>query len=246
MSLIRSEHLNEQSVQKAQEELAEAERALEEGRSELEKKERKQYHEEQIWSDTIRRNSTWVTFGLMGVNILLLLVSIAVFEPWRRRRLVREFRSALEEKSTLALPSAVVEKEVDEEVQPVGAQVEAIEVAQTALASEVEPVVPISTSGEDDDGGTSLSAEDLLPQKAPDIVDASTNGPMSQKAAEASMFDRIIKAPGSWAAYRETFQDMFSDRMVTLRSVDITTIALEGAATGVAVMGLLFVLFRPR
>ncbi len=96
MSLIRSEHINDKAVREAKDAVETAENALEEARSYLEKRERAQYHEEQIWSDTIRRNSTWVTFGLMGVNIFLLLLSLLILEPWRRRRMVREIKTALE------------------------------------------------------------------------------------------------------------------------------------------------------
>lgn len=96
MSLIRSEHINDKAVREAKEAVDAAENALEEARSYLEKRERAQYHEEQIWSDTIRRNSTWVTFGLMGVNIFLLLLSLLILEPWRRRRMVREIKTTLE------------------------------------------------------------------------------------------------------------------------------------------------------
>lgn len=59
------------------------------------------YHEEQIWSDKIRRTSTWGTFGLMGLNIVLFLVFQLLLEPWKRRRLVGNFeekvKSALQE-----------------------------------------------------------------------------------------------------------------------------------------------------
>src|ERR1700753_162470 len=55
-SLIRSEHVTDQTVQSAKEKVAVAEQALENARSHLEKRERMRYHEEQIWSDTIRRN----------------------------------------------------------------------------------------------------------------------------------------------------------------------------------------------
>jgi sensitive to high expression protein 9 len=96
MSLIRSEHLNDKAVREAKDAVADAEASLEDARRHLEKRERAQYHEEQIWSDTIRRNSTWVTFGLMGVNIFLLLLSLLILEPWRRRRMVREIKNALE------------------------------------------------------------------------------------------------------------------------------------------------------
>lgn len=61
------------------------------------------YHEEQIWSDKIRRTSTWGTFILMGVNIILFLVFQLLLEPWKRRRLTRSFedkvKKALEDYS---------------------------------------------------------------------------------------------------------------------------------------------------
>lgn len=59
------------------------------------------YHEEQIWSDKIRRTSTWGTFLLMGMNIILFLVFQLLLEPWKRRRLTRSFedkvKTALDE-----------------------------------------------------------------------------------------------------------------------------------------------------
>ncbi|AAS53764.1 AFR393Wp [Eremothecium gossypii ATCC 10895] len=61
------------------------------------------YHEEQIWSDKIRRTSTWGTFILMGLNILLFLVVQLLLEPWKRRRLTNSFedkvKRALEDHS---------------------------------------------------------------------------------------------------------------------------------------------------
>ncbi|KAJ4990327.1 She9/Mdm33 family protein [Stagonosporopsis vannaccii] len=107
MSLIRSEHINDKAVREAKDAVDAAENALEEARSYLEKRERAQYHEEQIWSDTIRRNSTWVTFGLMGVNIFLLLLSLLILEPWRRRRMVREIKTALEAQKAVAEASSI-------------------------------------------------------------------------------------------------------------------------------------------
>ncbi len=46
------------------------------------------YHEEQIWSDRIRRQSTWGTWGLMAVNVVIFIAFQFVAEPWRRGRLV--------------------------------------------------------------------------------------------------------------------------------------------------------------
>jgi sensitive to high expression protein 9 len=110
MSLVRSEHANEQAVQAAKEDLTVAEKHLEDARARLERLERRQYHEEQIWSDTIRRNSTWVTFGLMGVNIVLLLAQIAIFEPYRRKKIVKEVQKALDEMTSASAVPEVKSK----------------------------------------------------------------------------------------------------------------------------------------
>ncbi|PKS09294.1 hypothetical protein jhhlp_003908 [Lomentospora prolificans] len=48
----------------------------------------RQYYEHQVYSDRIRRASTWGTWGLMGVNVLLFLMLQFVAEPWKRGRLL--------------------------------------------------------------------------------------------------------------------------------------------------------------
>ena len=137
MSLIRSEHINDKAVREAKDAVEAAENALEEARSYLEKRERAQYHEEQIWSDTIRRNSTWVTFGLMGVNIFLLLLSLAILEPWRRRRMVREIKTALEAQKAATEPTPAT--------TPATAYVAANPVTEPSVAA---PAMPASPSQE--------------------------------------------------------------------------------------------------
>lgn len=97
MSLIRSEHAHDQAIEASKDAVAQSEQALEEARARLEKRERAQYHEEQIWSDTIRRNSSWITFGLMGVNFVLLVLNLVAIEPWRRNRMVKEIKSAMKD-----------------------------------------------------------------------------------------------------------------------------------------------------
>ncbi|CAD0098950.1 unnamed protein product [Aureobasidium mustum] len=274
MSLIRSEHLNEQAVQAAKEHLANAERDLEDARGKLEKKERKQYHEEQIWSDTIRRNSTWVTFGLMGLNIFLLLANLVIFEPWRRRRIVREIKTALDEKTTMA-PSlaSAVEAEVDKVVEPVSQPLEKIEeqvvnTVETAAAEVIpEPTTEVApdvqpeamADSEISVGETPLAAGQILPEEA-----VETNDPIAQvnEAAENPVDEPVQRPePENWeerfalwkeilsaklALYKAKLQDLFSDRQVTVKRIDVTTIALEGAAAGVAVVGLLWALLNAR
>ncbi|THY15625.1 hypothetical protein D6D00_09264 [Aureobasidium pullulans] len=274
MSLIRSEHLNEQAVQAAKEHLANAERELEDARGKLEKKERKQYHEEQIWSDTIRRNSTWVTFGLMGLNIFLLLANLVIFEPWRRRRIVREIKTALDEKTTMAPSMApAVEAEVDKVVEPAGQTLEkleekVVETVETAppeampeVVSEVAPDVQPEAMADSEVavGETTLAAGEVLPEEAVEISD-----PIAEmnEAAEKAVEEPVQRRePENWeerfalwkeilsnnlALFKAKLQDLFSDRQVTVKRIDVTTTALEGAAAGVAVVGLVWALLATR
>jgi sensitive to high expression protein 9 len=249
MTLVRSEHLDEQAVQKAKEDLAEAERDLEDTRAMLEKLERKQYHEEQIWSDTIRRNSTWVTIGLMGVNIFLLLAQIIFFEPYRRRKIVREMKEALDERGMAgpgvlqaATPTEVMKqvaeaetpKEVPVEVVETEAKVEPMPVA----AQLVETAAPVEAPSETVAESVSIAEEPAL------AADAS---PIEQ--VPVSIWKQLELAT-SWEQRLEiskaAFFDLFSKRVVHLKQVDVTTIALQGAATGIAAMGVLFLLLRPQ
>ncbi|KAF2164823.1 hypothetical protein M409DRAFT_36984 [Zasmidium cellare ATCC 36951] len=235
MSLVRSEHMNDMDVQQAKDNLTAAERSLEDARSLMEKLERKQYHEEQVWSDTIRRNSTWVTFGLMGVNILLLLAQIAIFEPYRRKKIVRDVKAALDEKTMTVVPSgAEAERQIDAVVPPREVSVEAEKDDKTLLDSLLPP--------KEDVGGTPLAAGEMLPSEAADFAGAI---PVTKSNVEQAPSEKGA-SKSTLEAYQEALQDLFSERIVRLRKVDVTNTALQGAATGVAVMGLLFVLLRPR
>jgi len=233
MSLIRSEHSNEQAVQGAKENVVAAERALEEARTRLEKRERMQYHEEQIWSDTIRRNSTWVTFGLMGVNIFLLLGTLVLIEPWRRKRMVKEIRKALEEKNavpvTLAVAAApamqTIEKEIDEVVEP-EITLDSVQDAPLDHSSQTTaPITSVQIEAKADEDTPILSISDVVdeppfespPQPTPSVLEG-------------------------WKFY---VQELFSKQTVTVRKVDVTTIALEGLVIGATLVGLLVALLRP-
>lgn len=239
MSLVRSEHLNERDVQIAKDNLATAERKLEDARSLMERLERKQYHEEQIWSDTIRRNSTWVTFGLMGVNILLLLTQIAIFEPSRRRKIVRDVKAALDEKS-LALspvPEVVTQKHINA-VVPVEEAV--VKEVQAAPAQPPEDLLP--PKDQDLPEAPSPAVAEMLSAEPGDVAETlrtASDLPTVESPAKDTM-SRTLEA------YQETLRDLFSERVVQVKKVDVTTAALQGAASGVAVMGLLFLILRPK
>lgn len=266
MALIRSEHINDQAVQAAKDSVLAADTALEEARSQLEKKERSQYHEEQIWSDTIRRNSTWVTFGLMGLNIFLLLTSLIIIDPWRRRRLVREIRSALDEQKPVRAPPPapldvpLVEAAIDSVVEPAGLSLESLGEAEASVRKPVqEPVTPISSDEQSPVAGVvAASAEELKSADSPEV-----SKPRSQEVETTFSHSENAKpveyipsttSPLSWRdtlpaairRYKEYFRDLFSNRHITVRKVDLTAATLEGACAGAILMSLLLVLVRQK
>ena len=103
-ALYRSDHANEQAEASARDALTRDEKESEGAAAKLNASILARYHEEQIWSDKIRRMSTWGTWGLMGVNVLLFVIFQIGVEPWRRKRLVKGFEEkvaqALERKGT--------------------------------------------------------------------------------------------------------------------------------------------------
>lgn len=254
MGLIRSEHANDQAVVAAKEEVAAMERELEEARTRLEQRERKQYHEEQIWSDTIRRNSTWITFVLMGVNILLLLSTTAFIEPWRRKRMVKEIKKALEEQHLLrAIPdiAPVTEKEIEKEigqvVEPAGVPTETVAEIPVAKVPEVKgpetPILPSATPVE------AIKVEETPLPTFEETPIPIIKGPLpdaEQPSPIATNPDLLEQSKFSPEQIKYQIQDLFSDKPVTVRKVDVTTVALEGAAVGATLVGLLVFFVRPK
>lgn len=173
MGLIRSEHVNEQAVGAAKSDIEQWETKVEQARQAVERSERRQYHEEQIWSDTIRRNSTWITFGLMGVNILLLLVNLFFIEPWRRARMVREIKGALDDK---AVGTPIPASGRTESAVPLSAAA-AVEAVTFSSRESIE-----AAEGE----ARQEAAEAEMPLEA-------------QGAAEAEVEEMTTEAPGSTA-----------------------------------------------
>jgi sensitive to high expression protein 9 len=210
--------------------------------------ERKQYHEEQIWSDTIRRNSTWVTIGLMGVNIFLLLAQIIFFEPYRRRKIVREMKAALDERSMVGsgLAQATAALEVVAQVEPTE-QPKAVPAEVVETEAKVEPVILVEQPAE------TITPAEVVPEVAetmPVIADEAVlvGNVTPSEIAPVSIWKQLEQAT-SWQQRLEISKaavlDLFSDRHVQLKQVDVTTIALQGAASGIATMGVLFLLLRP-
>ena len=218
-ALYRSDHANEQAESAAHDDLLLVERRAEEAAARLSSSILARYHEEQIWSDKIRRMSTWGTWGLMGVNVLLFLVFQVAVEPWRRKRLVKGFEDKVME----------------------------------ALEREAPPTGTVES--------TDRAVSEALPHPEAAALDGPRSGIMAESEAaitfaEAAAYNSataeiplsiMSRARSLGGSIKETLWDLFSDRRVTVQCRDMTALALEGVAAGMAVMGVaVLVLLRPR
>lgn len=220
-TLYRQDHELETAVQEASGALTEAE--AEEARlsQALNNGILRRYHEEQIWSDRIRRQSTWGTWGLMGVNVLLFLVLQFVAEPWKRNRLMKgiaaEEKAALEavRKELEDVKGALVRREASEALA--GTEAEAARVKAAAVVEEAGvEAAPVA----------SLVTEPVESVPAPTKVS----------------WQEFLTTPKLWGP---ALEDLYSERRIDLRMRDASLLALEGAVTGAAVVGsVAFLLMR--
>ncbi|QSZ28573.1 hypothetical protein DSL72_003071 [Monilinia vaccinii-corymbosi] len=258
--LYRMDHTNEQAVQEAATRLADAEREAEKAAGELSSSILSRYHEEQIWSDKIRRMSTWGTWGLMGVNVLLFLVFQFGFEPWRRRRLVAGFeekvREALEKEKTLAMSTAIRGAEVGEWA---GSDVSLDEIVAAGV-QELEEEVGEKTLDEPAVDAIAAVIESEPPHHELNNEPAQEIGEEEAAAAAAidtAEMDIPYTKPAfdyrNIACWKEKLEagksatiDLWSPRQISISKKDLTVIALEGAATGAVIVGAIFTLMIRR
>jgi len=239
-ALYRMDHTNEQAVQEAAQKLADSEREAEHASSTLSSSILSRYHEEQIWSDKIRRMSTWGTWGLMGVNVLLFLVFQFGFEPWRRRRLVHGFeekvREALEKEKLISRERKdETEKVVEAEdvsldgVVAAGLQElqEEMEDSTQAAQPAVDALVACIKAEQESEG-------EVFQQEEAASLDA------AEMHVPTTLLTRL-QNPKTWQPeiWTAAVKDLFSDKVTVLRKKDVTIIALEGAATGAAIVTII-------
>ncbi|KAI9512460.1 Mdm33 family-domain-containing protein [Russula earlei] len=90
-ALVRQDHTSEQEEARAKATVAQTEDEVDRAFDALMRTILARYHEEQVWSDKIRSVSTYGQLGVLGVNVLVFVLAIALVEPWRRRRLAQAF-----------------------------------------------------------------------------------------------------------------------------------------------------------
>ncbi|OMH81957.1 Sensitive to high expression protein-like protein [Zancudomyces culisetae] len=67
---------------------------------------RNRYHEEQTWSDKIRRISSYSTWAVLALNIVLVLFNIWIFEPRRRTKIINGVEEKIFSNTHTHSPSA--------------------------------------------------------------------------------------------------------------------------------------------
>ena len=127
--LYRLEHDHSRAEITAKERYQQAEKQMDREYMALAQSIMERYHEEQLWSDKIRSVSTYGTWALMVVNLILFVAVQIVFEPLKRKRLTNRFEDLLVAKVT---EEEIKFKELMDERE------EAIQSQQKSILSAVE------------------------------------------------------------------------------------------------------------
>ncbi|KAH8911184.1 hypothetical protein BR93DRAFT_923903 [Coniochaeta sp. PMI_546] len=226
-TLYRSDHELEAKVAAASAELTEAESEESRLGAALNAGILRRYHEEQVWSDRIRRQSTWGTWGLMGVNVLLFIGLQFVAEPWKRQRLVKGFTEA----------ESGVWEDVRREVGEVKGLLLEVKGDKSADANVAESAA-VGGIVEGTAGRLPATAEIAVTVGATEVPPLLPEEP----GRDWKWWKEVILNPNKW---RSLVQDLYSERRIDLRMRDASILALEGAATGAAVAaGVLFMVLR--
>lgn len=228
--LYRTDHVLEGEVSAAHERLTDAEVDEQALSQRLNSGILKRYHEEQIWSDKIRRASTWGTWGLMGMNFLLFIVLQFVAEPWKRKRLVTGV--VAQEKEALA--EVRTELALVKEALAASRHQEELQVAQKEAESQAKADEVLAATAEVDAATPTTPADAKMTQQTPAAAEpsdpaAATPGPLSHVT-----WRQFLVEPARWT---EAARDLCSDRLLYLRVKDVSAVALEGAVVGAATAG---------
>ncbi|EAW17731.1 putative mitochondrion biogenesis protein (She9) [Aspergillus fischeri NRRL 181] len=263
--LYRNDHTNEVAEMETQDALSAAERESEEAAAQLSKSILSRYHEEQVWSDKIRRMSTWGTWGLMGVNVLLFLVFQIAVEPWRRKRLVKGFEEkvieAIEKEKAINHIEILKPQPALTSTSP-SSKEEAAEPTPTSTATKDTPTTDENTPAATDEAITSEPVvwdSDPTPTIVTNITPETATETTEDSAPKSATINLVeprkphlsrilppLPPSTSLDSWRQTLNELFSDRSMVITQRDLTTVTLQSAAAGAAIMGLVIALIRPR
>ncbi len=147
-TLYRNDHGNELAESQAEQRLNDIEHQEDDAQTLLTRNILARYHEEQIWSDKIRRASTWGTWTLMAINIMLFIIVQLGLEPWKRRRLVGSFEDKVHnalDKERQSLPEMLDILKRLEEKQTILQESSFLKAGNLVESEELEPESTDST-----------------------------------------------------------------------------------------------------
>jgi len=180
-----------------------------------------------------------VTFGLMGVNIILLLAQITIFEPYRRKKIAKDVEEMLE--TRIEDPRINFE---EDKLELVLARV--FDDARRNALAEAHDYDKNNIQLHPARGGVDPSAAPGLPYEA--VRDPSQAETVPKKAGKtpseqwwstANLADKLHES-------RAVISDQFSERLVQLRKVDVTKVVCISAVAGAAISsGIIMRLLRP-
>lgn len=163
-SLVRQDHLFEQSESRAKAAATLTESEVEREFSELMRVILYRYHEEQVWSDKIRSASTYGQLTVLGLNLLVFVMAILFVEPWKRRKLAQTFEMKVEEmtanmEATFEERTKVVSSRLNEQKELLVGMTETLAHYTSPDARLPSSVAPIPTDDDSpsDSGSISLA-----------------------------------------------------------------------------------------
>jgi sensitive to high expression protein 9, mitochondrial len=164
--------------------------------------------------------STWGTWGLMGVNVLLFLVFQILVEPWRRKRLVKGF-----------------EEKVKEAIETEAAANRAVVAGLTRTVA--EPLTPQALVSEsavaEDKTGDAIAESDSSIAVVSSPVDGASDVVSEEHPKEVPTLSGKLYTLLSTKYWKQTYRDALSDRHVALSQRELTKITIQSAAVGATV-----------
>ncbi|KAJ1821962.1 sensitivity to high expression protein she9 [Coemansia sp. RSA 2675] len=249
--LYRDEHQAETIEVAAGQELKDTEALVDKKYDELVAAIRERYHEEQIWSDKIRRASTYGTWAVLFMNIIALFLAQAIFEPRKRRKIVagvdERLAAAMNEQHTrigdigLSVDNRLQSHE--ESIASIAAHLARVSATLASIASKQEAEMAVLGSqllGSPQGNVPAMDATDLMKIGGDGYSDTELDMYYAQQNAQPQ---RLIPGSMIWRAVQQEKQSDKHTATSFSRS-EARQLALESAAlAGIMVAGLLSAYF---
>ena len=122
------------------------------------------------------------------------------------------------------------------------------EVIDSTIESSIASIEGPNTSTESPIAEAAVSVEAAEPPAIPEVLQPEASS-FTEAIVEQSLSSRLAHIPSSLISFeywRQVLDELFSERTVTISQRDITVAAMQSAAAGAAVVGLVIALVRPR